>query len=84
MQLKIKKNFFFWLPWIVHGILVPRPGVKLLPPTLEAQSLNHWTTREFPHHCVLEFITCLVSQIHSWKEILPEDESYLQPHSYLI
>ena len=28
------------------GILVPRPGIEPVPPAVEAQSLNHWTTRE--------------------------------------
>ena len=28
------------------GILVPRPRMAPMPPALEAQSLNHWTTRE--------------------------------------
>ena len=28
------------------GILVPQAGVEPMPPALEAQSLNHWTTRE--------------------------------------
>ena len=27
-------------------ILVPWPGIKPMPPALEAQHLNHWTTRE--------------------------------------
>ena len=30
------------------GILVPQPGVGPVTPALEAQSLNHWTTREVP------------------------------------
>ena len=30
------------------GILVPRPGIEPMPPAVEAQSLNHWTTREVP------------------------------------
>ena len=30
------------------GILVPWPGIKPLPLTVEAQSLNHWTAREVP------------------------------------
>ena len=30
------------------GILVPQPGIESSPPALEAQSLNHWTTREVP------------------------------------
>ena len=28
------------------GILVPLPGIELMPPAVEAQSLNHWATRE--------------------------------------
>ena len=28
------------------GILVFHPGTEVVPPALEAQSLNHWTTRE--------------------------------------
>ena len=30
------------------GISVPRPGIEPVPPAVEAQSLNHWTTREAP------------------------------------
>ena len=30
-------------------ILVPRPGVEAWSPAVEAQSPNHWTTREFLH-----------------------------------
>ena len=33
---------------VACGILVPRPGIKPMSPALEAQSLNHWTTREVP------------------------------------
>ena len=29
-------------------ILVPRRGIKPVPPAVEAQSLNHWTSREVP------------------------------------
>ena len=35
------------------GILVPWPGIKPVPPAMEAQSLNHWTTREVPNLSVL-------------------------------
>ena len=38
--------FFFWPHGAACGILVPRPGIKPVPPALEAQSLNHWTARE--------------------------------------
>ena len=30
------------------GILVSKPGVKTAPSALEAQSLNHWITKEVP------------------------------------
>ena len=45
-----KKNlfFFFFWPCVACGILVPRPGIKPIPPAVEVQSLNHWTTREVP------------------------------------
>ena len=43
-----KINFF----WPCHdeacGILVPQPGIQPMPPALEVQCLNHWTTREVP------------------------------------
>ena len=27
--------------------LVPQPGIKPMPPAVETQSLNHWTSRKF-------------------------------------
>ena len=39
---------FFWPHRAACGILVPRPGIKPVPSAVEAQSPNHWTTREFP------------------------------------
>ena len=40
---------FFFLPSHAEcRILVPRPGIKPAPFTVEAGSLNHWTTREVP------------------------------------
>ena len=32
-----------------YGISVPRPGIKPVPPAVEAWSPNYWTAREFPH-----------------------------------
>ena len=40
--------FFFWPSLAACGILVPRPGIKPVPPEVEARSPNHWTAREFP------------------------------------
>ena len=42
-------NFLFsWPSHVAGGILVPRLGIELMPLALEAQSLNHWTTRQIP------------------------------------
>ena len=45
--------FFFYSPpttllSMAHRILVPQPGIKPVFPAVEAQGLNHWTTRELP------------------------------------
>ena len=40
--------FFFFSCTVVCGILVPWPGIRPVPPALEAWSLNHWTAREVP------------------------------------
>ena len=40
--------FIFWLYHGACGIFVPPPGIEPAPPTVEAQSFNHWTTRESP------------------------------------
>ena len=36
----------FWLYHAAGGILVPQPGTEPVPPALEAQNLNPWTTRD--------------------------------------
>ena len=38
------------------GVLVPQPGIKPVPPAVEAQSPNHWTTREVPLIIILVVI----------------------------
>ena len=48
----------FWLCLLARGILVPRPGIEPAPPAVEAQSLNHRSTREMP--AVLELLYSLV------------------------
>ena len=44
----LKLKFF----WPCHdeacGILISQPGIQPMPPALEVQWLNHWTTREVP------------------------------------
>ena len=38
----------FWPSHAACGTLVPRSGIKPVPPAVGARSPNHWTTREFP------------------------------------
>ena len=45
---------FFWSRHWSCGILVPWPGVKSEPNAVEAQSPNHWTTREVPVYIVFD------------------------------
>ena len=33
---------------VACGIFIPQPGIEPVPPTVPAQSLNHWTAREVP------------------------------------
>ena len=40
---------FFFFFCTAYGILVPQPGIEPGPSAVKAWSLNHWTTREFPH-----------------------------------
>ena len=40
----LENSFFFFLT-MRHAELL-RPGIEPVPPALQAQSLNHWTTRE--------------------------------------
>ena len=41
--------FFFCCLTLAWGILVPQSGISPVPPAVEVQSLNHWTTREVPN-----------------------------------
>ena len=45
--------FAFWLCCTACGGLVPQPGIKAMPPAVEAWSLNHWTSREVLYPCLL-------------------------------
>ena len=45
-----QESFFFQSCHTACGILVPRPGIKPMPPAVDAWSLNHWTAREVPRN----------------------------------
>ena len=60
---------------MVRQILVPRPGIEPMPYALKAQSLNHWTAREFPEYelqnlPVGNFSWDCVSISLTWEELL--------------
>ena len=40
--------FFFWLLRVTCRILVLWPGIEHMPPAVEMQSPNQWTTKEVP------------------------------------
>ena len=40
-------SFFFFPHDVACGILVPRPGIELVLPAMEAQSPDHWTARNW-------------------------------------
>ena len=46
--------FFFLADCAVCRILVSQPGIEPVPPAVEAQSPNHWTSREFPFLLLLK------------------------------
>ena len=48
MQASFKIFYLFWPCCAACGIFVPQLGIQSVPPAVEAGSLNHWTTREFP------------------------------------
>ena len=73
----------FWTHHLACEILVPQPGIELLPPAVKAQSLNHWTTSEVPP-CALEYIhlcVCVIGWV-LWsmdpRESLPPPQAYRQ------
>ena len=46
--------FFFGSYWTTYGILVPQSGIWSMSPAVEAQNLNHLTTREEGNFLLLE------------------------------
>ena len=45
-QVRVFCLFYFALTQEHAGVLVPQPGIKLVPPALGAWCINHQTTRE--------------------------------------
>ena len=57
--------YFFWPS--PHGILVPQPGIKYMPPTVGMQSLNYWIATEFLQLSIelLDFVLLICRIIHT-------------------
>ena len=54
--------YFFGCAALAWRILGPQPGTWLIPPAVEAQSLNLWTAREVPTFSVLNHSGTLVNK----------------------
>ena len=52
--------FSFWPCHTACRILVPQSGIEPVPPAVETQSLNHWTTREFSSLKLFELPSCFL------------------------
>lgn len=77
LSLKIQRNFAFLgfgLAWDHH---------PFLPSSFSLLECDHLS-----YACLTiifwKDITCLISQVLSWREILPQNESYLESPTYLI
>ena len=57
---------------MVYGILVPQPGIEPVPPEVEAQCPNHWTTREIPGIAFLRGKCLLISWLPSLSTVILE------------
>ena len=66
--------FFFNPCCMTYGILVPPPGIELVPPALEAWSLNHSTSRQV-------FLGRFILQQHSFFFFFPLPRYEVAPRS---
>ena len=53
---------FSWPHHVARRILLPRPGIELVPSAVEVQSPRHWTDGQIPARPHLEAL---------WVQILP-------------
>ena len=62
--------FVFWSCCVACRILVPWPVIEPPPLELEAQSLNHWTTREVPWIIPFKWVNSMVCELYLNKGII--------------
>ena len=59
--------FFCWQCPAACGILVPSPGIKPVPSTMEVQTLNHWTTGDI--HKIPSFQQKIMRQLKKTRKV---------------
>ena len=77
--------FGFWPQCTACRISIPRPGTESIPPAVEVQSLNHWTTWEvLRQYCtiIIKLAKRLdLNYFSHWKEMtimwLDSDANYM-------
>ena len=63
-------SLFFFVPHrAACRILVPWPGIEPVPAAVEAQSRNHWTTREVPQVCLFVILLKEIWEAHKYMKI---------------
>ena len=80
---KLHRTFFFWLSHEACGILVPWPGIEPGPPAVEAQSPNHWTSREFPLSTFWKHLLSLLCAVIMFNIIQMEILKHLEFNLFL-
>ena len=67
------QDFFFFFGLTARRILVPRPGVELVPPAVKAWSPDHWISREVPSRLFLLLAQLLLSVagIQDFRKTMP-------------
>ena len=65
------------------GCLLPDQGIKPVPPASEAQSPNHWTTKEVPLYFLNFYLGCMCAQSlsHVWLFATPWTVAHQPPLS---
>ena len=62
VMIAIRRFYFYFYNFVfiilphcgACGILVRLPGIEAVPPLVEVQILNHWTTREVPERSIFQ------------------------------
>ena len=68
----LNQVFFFFITSC--GILLPWPGMESVPPTMDAENLNHWTAREIPVYAFWDYIFFKVGHLHPAKNVEETEE----------